>query len=88
MACLSRLWGPSELAVCLLVLPGPLVMITSIGALLWIGGSLPGPHGPAELVFTLASVYGPVAAVALLASWGLHRRRVEAAHGAATLAST
>lgn len=85
VACLSRLWGASELAVCLLVLPGPWVTITSIGALLWIGDSLPGPHGPAELVFTLASLYGPIAAVALLSSWGLRRRRVKAAHGEATL---
>ena len=87
VGCLSRLWGSSELVVCLLVLPGPVVMITIIGALLWIGDSVPGPHGPAELVFTLASLYGPVAAVALLASWGRRRRRVKATHGAPTLVS-
>ena len=86
VACLSRLWRGSELAICVLLLPCLLVTITSICALLWIGGTLPGPHGPAELVFALASLYGPIAAVALLGSWGVRRRRSKA-HGVATLKS-
>jgi hypothetical protein len=75
VAYLSRIWRGPDLAICLLLLPGPLVTITSIGALLWLGDTLPGPHGPAELVFSLASLYGPIAAMALLVSLWLRRRR-------------
>jgi hypothetical protein len=86
VACLSRLWRGSELAICVLLLPCLVVTITSMCALLWTGGTLAGPHGQAELVFALASLYGPIAAVALLGSWGLRRRRAKA-HGVATLES-
>lgn len=74
VACLSRVWRASELAICLLLLPGPLVTIISISALLWLGDTLAGPHGAAELVFGLVSLYGPIAAMALLVSWWLRRR--------------
>lgn len=78
VASLSRVWRGSDLAICLLLLPGPLVTLMSIGALLTLGDALPGPHGPAELVFSLASLYGPIAAIALLVSLWLRRRRSNA----------
>lgn len=86
-ACLSRVWRGSELAVCLLLLPGPLVTIFSIGALLWLGDTLPGPHGAAELVFGLASLYGPIAGTALSVSWWLGQRQSPTKQGVDALAS-
>ena len=75
VAALSRVWRGLELAICLLLVPGPLVMLITIGAVFYLGDAAAGPHGPIELVFGLAALYGPVAAVALSVAWWVRLRR-------------
>jgi hypothetical protein len=75
---LSRAWRSTDLLLCLVV---PAVVLTTVGvlALFWIGPALPAPHGGAELIFFVASLYGPVSMVALGAVL-LRRRRGVLAH--------
>jgi hypothetical protein len=87
LACLSRVWRGAQLAICLVLVPAPLVTILSIVSLLWLGDTLPGPHGATELVFGLVSLYGPVAGTALCVSWWLRRRQSSTTPGVAAFTS-
>lgn len=71
---LSRAWRSSDLLVGLVVVPA--VALTTVGvlAVFWMGSELPGPHGGAELIFFVASLYGPVSMIALAVALWLRRR--------------
>jgi hypothetical protein len=71
---LSRAWRSTDLLVGLVLLPA--VLLTTVGALAlaWVGSALPEPHGGAELIFFVASLYGPVSMIALVIALWLRRR--------------
>ncbi len=71
---LSRAWRSTDLLIGLVLLPAGLLTAVSIFVLSWAGSALAGPHGGAEVIFFVASLYGPVSMIALLVALLMRRR--------------